>query len=135
MRVIFFYGITFNQDQCRPRLLFKNVEAYRPSVETAQRKGFDSERWYAEFFLDEGIDHLEGQFENESDPILIGRIGSDYEDCFYLGIRDTFHMDNAPFELEKVEKDEWNELIREKCDELGIQWEIPRFHLIAAVTY
>lgn len=134
MNVIFFYGITFDQNQCRRRLLFKNVEACQPSAETVQGGGFDPDRWYSEFLLDEGIDHLETQLEKASDPILIGSLHSNYEVRFYIGIRDTYRTGDNSFELEKVEKEEWDLLLRLKCDELGIQWETPQFHLMSAIV-
>jgi hypothetical protein len=36
-------------------------------------------------------------------------------------------------ELCKIEKGEWDKLIKEKCNQLGIQGVSPQFHLISGV--
>jgi hypothetical protein len=132
MDVIFFYGITFRGEQCRRKLLFKDVAEFQPSEGTRQAGGFDEDRWYAEFYLDEGINHVEECLKRESDPIQVGSMHS-YDDLrLYLGIRDTFHGSEEAFDLGKVEKEEWHKLICEKCNEWGIQWVTPQFHMLVA---
>ena len=137
MYAIFFYGITFVTDQCRHKILIKELESHQPTEEDKQMEGFNEDKWY-EMWVKEGyfyeiIWKLDEKWEKEGDPIRIGHMRADYQEpIYYLGIRDTFHSSVGSFILEKAEKDEWQRLLKEKADTYGIRWKSPKFHLMAA---
>ncbi|MFX1295885.1 MAG: hypothetical protein ACFFD2_13665 [Promethearchaeota archaeon] len=128
---IFCYGIWIHYDEMMHILM-----EHRDLFDEKKQQILD----YGSNFFDSRDDlseDVESAWAKEADPIQVVRIRErENDDNYYLAIRDTYNYFEDPtaylsFELQSTKT--WDLLLKEKCDEYGIIYSKPVFHLLLSL--